>query len=121
MTGQLDASRSGVYRVARAGDVAPLASIRFQDKEKLLREIATALRFPDWFGQNWDALEDCLTDLSWLAADGYVLLFEDARPGDDFGVLVDVLRSSAEHWKGRGKRFFALFVDPHGRLPLPPL
>ncbi|MNC97205.1 hypothetical protein D3C83_147900 [compost metagenome] len=50
-----------------------------------------------------------------------MLVFDDARAGDDFGVLVDVLRSSAEHWAGRGKRFFALFVDPPGALPLPPL
>lgn len=117
----LNPSRSGVYRVARADDFAPIARIRFQEKEALLRAIAAALRFPGWFGQNWDALEDCLTDLSWLDAEGYVLVFDDARAGDDFGVLVDVLRSSAEYWAGRGKRFFALFVDPTGALPLPPL
>jgi RNAse (barnase) inhibitor barstar len=120
---RLAPSRSGVYRVARAGSVGKLAlaRIRFQEKEALLREIAAALRFPDWFGQNWDALEDCLADLSWLPADGYVLVFEQAQPGDEFGVLVDVLRSSAEHWAGRGKPFFALFVDPARRLPLPDL
>jgi RNAse (barnase) inhibitor barstar len=116
-------SRSGVYRIAHVGriDKLALATIRFQDRENLLRAIAAALRFPDWFGQNWDALEDCLTDLSWLPADGYVLVFEQAQPGDEFGVLVDVLRSSAEHWAGRGKPFFALFVDPARRLPLPEL
>jgi RNAse (barnase) inhibitor barstar len=120
---QLAASRSGVYRVPRAGGVGKLAlaRIRFQKKEGLLREIAAALRFPDWFGRNWDALEDCLTDLSWLPADGYVLVFEQAKPDDDFGVLVDVLRSSAEHWAGRGRPFFALFVDPARSLPLPDL
>ena len=118
---QFSPSRSGVYRVARADGISPSARIRFQPKDGLLRAIAAALRFPDWFGQTWDALEDCLTDLSWLDADGYVLVFDEARAGDDFGVLVDVLRSSAEHWAGRGKRFLALFVDPHGSLPLPPL
>ena len=89
---ELKPSRSGVYRVARAEEAGKpvLARIRFQEKEKLLREIAAALRFPDWFGQNWDALEDCLTDLSWLDADACVLVFEQAKPGDDFGVLVDV-------------------------------
>jgi RNAse (barnase) inhibitor barstar len=123
MMERLTPSRSGVYRVARAGGLGKLAlaTIRFQDKENLLRAIAAALRFPDWFGRNWDALEDCLTDLSWLPADGYVLVFEQARPGDEFGVLVDVLRSSAAHWAGRGKPFFALFVDPARRLPLPDL
>jgi len=49
------------------------------------------------------------------------LLFEDARAGDDLGVLIDVLRSSAEYWAGRGRPFFAVFIDPARALPLPDL
>jgi Barstar (barnase inhibitor) len=134
MTGKLiqrlqDASRSGVYRVTRADEVLDatrgsklsVAKIPFAKKEKLLQNIAAALAFPDWFGHNWDALEDCLTDLSWREAPGSVLLFEDAKPSDDLGVLLDILRTSAEWWAGRGKPFFAVFVDPRGSLPLPDL
>jgi hypothetical protein len=124
-----DASRSGVYRApnhaeimdATRGTGISVARIAFAPKDRLLRDIARALDFPDWFGENWDALEDCLTDLSWHGADGYVLLFEDARPGDELGVLIDVLRTSAEHWAGRGKPFFAVFVDPQRTLALPEL
>jgi hypothetical protein len=126
---ELDASRSGVYRAARAEEIMQaasgsglfLATIRFGDKETLLRNIAAALQFPDWFGHNWDALEDCLADLSWRDAAGFVLLFSEAEPDDDFGVLTDVLRSSAQSWAARGKPFFALFIDPASRLPLPAL
>jgi hypothetical protein len=134
MTGKLiqrlqDPSRSGVYRVARTDEVADatrgskllVVKIGFGDKEKLLKNIAAALAFPAWFGHNWDALEDCLTDLSWREAQGYVLLFDDPRPGDELGVLTDVLRSSAESWAGRGKPFFAVFIDPQRALPLPDL
>ena len=124
-----DASRSGVYRVARADEVVDavsgsglsFAKIEFADKMKLLNNIAAALEFPHWFGANWDALEDCLTDLSWREAAGHVLLFDRAKPGDDLGVLIDVLRSSAEYWAGRGKPFFAVFVDPARELELPEL
>jgi RNAse (barnase) inhibitor barstar len=124
-----DASRSGIYRAPRTDEIADavhgsgvfLARIAFADKEKLLKNIARALEFPDWFGGNWDALEDCLTDLSWRDADGYVLVFEAAKPGDQLGVLIDVLRTAAEHWAGRGKPFFAVFVDPARSLPLPEL
>jgi RNAse (barnase) inhibitor barstar len=35
-------------------------------KEDLLRCIAAKLKFPDYFGFNWDALDECLADLSWL-------------------------------------------------------
>jgi len=124
-----DASRSGVYRVARADEVedavggSPLriAKIRYAEKPVLLKNMAAALEFPDWFGANWDALEDCLGDLSWSKASGHVLLFSEARPGDDLGVLTDVLRSSAEFWAGRGKPFFAVFIDPARTLALPEL
>ena len=134
MTGKLiqrlqDPSRSGVYRVSRADEVmdavkgSSLSPMRvaFSDKAQLLKNLAVALGFPDWFGHNWDALEDCLTDLSWREATAHVLLIEEAKPGDDLGVLIDILRSSAESWAARGKPFFAIFLDPGHALPLPAL
>ncbi|QGZ47958.1 hypothetical protein GPZ77_05765 [Streptomyces sp. QHH-9511] len=33
------------------------------DKAAFMDRCATALALPDWFGRNWDALADCLTDL----------------------------------------------------------
>jgi hypothetical protein len=127
-----DSARSGVYRVARPDEVldatragrprlARVSLAGANDKKELLARLARELRFPDWFGGNWDALEDCLTDLSWLKADGHVLLMEDVSglSADDFGVLNDVLSSSAQYWAGRGKSFFALFVN--GPASLPPL
>ena len=124
-----DASRSGVYRLSRADDVIQAASgsglrvarIRYGGKPVLMKNISAALDFPDWFGENWDALEDCLSDLSWRQAAGNVLIFERAKAGDDFGVLVDVLRSAAEYWASRGTPFFAVFLDAAGVLPLPEL
>jgi hypothetical protein len=32
------------------------------DKAGLMDRCASALRLPDWFGRNWDALADSLTD-----------------------------------------------------------
>ncbi len=34
-----------------------------QDKPEFMAAIASAMRFPDWFGRNWDALADCLRDV----------------------------------------------------------
>ena len=124
-----DASRSGVYRAARVDEIEDavqasklrLVKIPYGEEKILLKNIAAALNFPDWFGGNWDALEDCLGDLSWSKAAGHVLLFEQAKAGDDLGVLTDVLRSSAEFWAGRGRPFFAVFIDPARTLALPEL
>lgn len=118
-----DPARSGVYRVTRADaleEVVPSAARIDLKGGDALRAIATALEFPDWFGGNWDALEDCLGD---LAAKDHVLVFRNwhAISSDDLGVLLDVLRSSAEYWAGRGRPFFAVLVDPDGKLALPAL
>jgi hypothetical protein len=129
-----DASRSGVYRVPRPDealdavrgarlDLARVDLAGAADKEALLARLAQALAFPDWFGGNWDALEDCLTDLSWRAGTGHALLLErhGELPVDDLGVLIDVLAAAAAHWAGRGRPFFALFVDTDGNMALPEL
>jgi RNAse (barnase) inhibitor barstar len=124
-----DAARSGVYRAA--SDVAVLEATRGSQLDVVAIELsndvfgvlAKSLDFPDWFGRNWDALEDCLSDLSWRQARGYVLLFRDfeALDQDQLGILIDVLASSAEFWAGRGKPFFAVFIDPARKLSLPEL
>jgi len=83
-------------------------------EDGLYGEFGAALQFPYYFGENWDALEDCLTDLSWRQAQGHVLVFEgfQSLPADNVGVLIDVLASAAEFWAGEGKPFFAVFIDP---------
>ena len=87
----------------------------------MLEAIAKALDFPDWFGGNWDALEDCLTDLSWRPEASRVLLFSGAMQNEDCAILVDVLLSVAEYWRERNRCFFALFADPRMVLDVPVL
>jgi hypothetical protein len=42
-------------------------------KEQLLDQLAQGLGFPSYFGANWDALIDCLGDLSWSRASEVVI------------------------------------------------
>ena len=73
-------------------------------KEQLLNHAATALHFPDHFGGNWDALEECLTDLEWVDAEGYLLYYDhidgllNAHP-DQVETLVEILRDAVASWK----------------------
>ncbi|HEY7237651.1 MAG TPA: barstar family protein [Burkholderiales bacterium] len=126
-----DAGKSGAYRASRVdaiedalrGSRLSLARIGLRgvtEKPALLRRIAATLGFPAWFGDNWDALEDCLTDLSWREGDGHVLVLEQFQslPADELGVLIDVMITAAQFWAGRGKPFFAVFIDPERRLAL---
>ena len=122
-----DPSRSGVYRTRQEKDIldatrgATLDVVTVDAKDNLFDSLARALAFPDWFGRNWDALEDVLGDLSWRKGDGHVVIFRTFPAGEDFGILVDVLRTTAEYWAGRGKPFFAVFLDAGKSLTLPDL
>lgn len=39
-----------------------------KNSQSLFTEFATKLEFPDYFGRNWDAFDECIGDLSWLNA-----------------------------------------------------
>lgn len=53
---------------------------RYPRKRDLLRALARGLNFPGYFGNNWDALEECLCDLSWLKAPGGIALVHKQLP-----------------------------------------
>lgn len=87
----------------------------------LFDEFARALSFPDYFGHNWDALEECLADLEWLPAKGYILLISDAHavlPDDEeeYATLLEVLDDAGEAWSkgqtadGRCAPFHVVFA-----------
>ena len=75
------------------------------DKKTLLASLSRQLKFPTYFGGNWDALKDCLTDLSdWIAAPGWVVIVTDARSlcahsPLDRQVFLDVVREAAAFWR----------------------
>jgi hypothetical protein len=123
-----DASRSGVYRagaakaVLDAGAEGGLDVVRIEAAGDVLARIAEHLDFPGWFGRNWDALADCLGDLSWRAGGaGHLIVFDTYPGGRDLALLLDVLSSTAEYWSQRGRPFYAVFIDPARVLPIPDL
>jgi hypothetical protein len=65
------------------------------------------LRFPSYFGHNWDAFEESLNDMSWAPAPGYLVLFDGAgafarTQPDEFGVALDIFRESVRRWQQQG-------------------
>ncbi|WP_447978503.1 barstar family protein [Candidatus Nitrospira bockiana] len=72
-------------------------------KSGLLGEFARVLEFPSYFGKNWDALEDCLTDLQWVPAAGYVFIVTDAdqvlaEHEDDYRTFLAILEAAGKMW-----------------------
>jgi RNAse (barnase) inhibitor barstar len=90
-------------------------------KETLLHVIAKEMMFPDYFGNNWDALDECMRDLTeWLPANGYVVLFEDAHlfcksAPNDFLTFIDIVAGIADEWS-HGKMPFFLILMGDGSL-----
>lgn len=96
-------------------------------KSQMLGLLGKVLAFPSWYGRNWDALEDCLTDASWLPEKGQVIRIEgfeayaEADP-DGFAILLDIFKTSAEFWRGEGRAFWVFFTGkPAAQLELPVL
>ncbi|OHV31677.1 hypothetical protein CC117_25430 [Parafrankia colletiae] len=59
--------------------------------------------FPGYYGRNWDALYECLTDLSWTPAEAYIMDVAHSsrllwRQRQSIGLLLDVLSSAGEAW-----------------------
>ncbi len=123
-----DASQAGSYFVDprdRAALVEAATMLDFavvainldnaRDKPSLLDAMAEGLLFPDWFGGNWDALADCLGDLSWLpATHGLLLLLDHCgdlrdRAPEDFATLLDILDEAARQHAAAGVPVWALF------------
>jgi RNAse (barnase) inhibitor barstar len=76
---------------------------RCRTKRTLLDEMARVLAFPSHFGRSWDALEDCLTDLTWLPGTGYRLDIGRAdrllaRHPRDYATLIALLEDVGRAW-----------------------
>jgi RNAse (barnase) inhibitor barstar len=125
-----DTARAGVYHtppqgmadLVAAAESAGYAVYRVdlggaKDKDALLERLALSLEFPDWFGHNWDALQDCLTDLSWQPAEGHIVILERcdgfrADHGEDFATALQVFAAASDYWREEGVPFWTL-VDMH--------
>lgn len=75
-------------------------------KDDFMRKVSALFNFQDYFGGNWDALEECLKDFSW-GAEQDILIFYDqpevflnSDPGEA-RIAFDILRSVAEHQKNK--------------------
>ena len=64
--------------------VRKLRGQKMRTKQSLMDEFAAALQFFEGFGENWDALGECLEYMDeWLPADVYLLVVE--QTGSFFG------------------------------------
>ena len=84
--------------------VRVLRSDKMRDFDGLFDEFASELRFPSYFGRNFNALEDCLSDLDWLPGAAYLLIIRNAvlllanEEDADLAALMRLLVRVCEEW-----------------------
>jgi Barstar (barnase inhibitor) len=84
----------------------------------LLRSLAQAMRFPGYFGMNWDAVDECLRGLpEQVPAKGYVLfvhesawLWQRCRPA--MGMLIEAWQGAAEEMAQDGIPLHLVLLEP---------
>ncbi|MBG1271856.1 barstar family protein [Nostoc sp. WHI] len=89
---------------------------KINSKETFLSKAAEAMQFPTYFGANWDAFDECITDLTWCPAQRYVIfydhadIFAQAEP-TQYQIALDIINSAKEYWEANNIYFKFLVIN----------
>jgi len=70
-------------------------------KYDIFNIFSETLNFPDYFGDNWDALEECINDLEWLKSKNMVILISNIthiKAKEFLKTFIDILVDAHNHW-----------------------
>lgn len=83
------------------------------EKHQLLRTFAEQMKFPSYFGWNWDALYDLLCDLSWIQTRHIAIIHHDLPlrfERKEVRIYLEILRDAIDSWKTDTRHeFLAVF------------
>lgn len=77
---------------------------RMLTSQRLFDECAAAFQFPWYFGNNWDALDECIADLDWLSRGvGWVIVITEAEQvllgePERLKTFMEILRRAHGDW-----------------------
>jgi RNAse (barnase) inhibitor barstar len=80
------------------------------DEDSLFHALDRSLEFPDYFGYNWNAVDECLSDMSWRPSQGYCLVFLNPntlcqRDMQVFELFLEVVKYASDCWSKEGIPF----------------
>lgn len=71
-------------------------------------KLSEVLSFPDYYGRNWNALNDCLKDFSWINQKG-ITLVHTSLPNlsvDELIIYIEIIFESVESWEEGDSHYF---------------
>jgi RNAse (barnase) inhibitor barstar len=71
--------------------------------KEMLTQIGELWDFPSYYGQNWDAFVDCLSDLSWIPASRFAFVIRGHAKGEDWDTLLECLEDVSARSRDRTK------------------
>ncbi|QBS43088.1 barstar family protein [Nocardia sp. CS682] len=100
------------YRAPSGYLVRELRGAKMRTVARVFDEIAAALQFPYYFGENKDAFDECLRDLDDFVGEGagYVVVLRDsddllAEEPAERAWFAEAMRDCADHWARKGIAF----------------
>jgi hypothetical protein len=105
--------------VPRDGHIARVRE-NVGSRAALFAGLAEALKFPENFGHNWDALEGCLRDLSWIPEKTVALVHEHlpGLPRKELVTYLEILSDAVNGWTAGEAHELLVFFPPEARKPV---
>ena len=93
----------------------PVDLAKARDRATLFKELDSALKLPEHFGHNFDALADVLEDRDWLGKRGAVIVLNHAgtyqrdHPAE-WKTLEELFSEACEYWRERHVPFWVFLA-----------
>lgn len=94
-------SDSQAFRGNQNDYVAQIPS-GISERAELFQVLARELQFPDYFGYNWDAVDELLRDFSWIKQKRIVIIHHDLPvrlKERDIKTYLEILIAAVKDWK----------------------
>ncbi|UBF24964.1 barstar family protein [Kovacikia minuta CCNUW1] len=91
---------------------------RIANKSDFLQACAQVMHFPPYFGNNWDAFEECMTDPGIISINQLILLYNHPEnfaqnEPNQWKTAVYILRTAIEYWSEKNVLMYVLFNTNH--------
>ena len=94
--------------------VAEIDGYESNSKKGFMVQMDNAFGFPPYFGENWDALWDCMKDLYWINENNFIIKItnSDQLTRKNKDKILSFLNELKEHWESPiGKSNYTLKIQ----------